>query len=51
MSAYRVQPIMASVGTAAGIAGALAARLKTDVRGIPLQTLQEQLRLMGVISA
>lgn len=51
MSAYRVQPIMASVGTAAGIAAALAARLKTGVRDIPLPSLQAPLRRMGVIKS
>ena len=49
MSAYRVQPIVASIGTAAGIAAALAARLQTGVRSIPVADLQARLRAMGVI--
>lgn len=44
MSAYRVQPIMAGIGTAAGVAAALAAQLQTEVRDIPLPTLQQQLQ-------
>jgi hypothetical protein len=44
MSAYRVQPIMAGVGTAAGVAAALAARLGTSTRGIPLDELLAVLR-------
>lgn len=51
MSAYRVQPIMASVGTAAGIAAALAAQLRTGLRDIPLATLQERLRALGTLPA
>lgn len=43
MSAYRVQPVMASVGTAAGLAAVLAARLHTAVRNIPLPELRLQL--------
>jgi choline dehydrogenase-like flavoprotein len=49
MCAYRVQPIMASCGTAAGIAAALAARQDTGVRSINVGELQRRLRAMGVI--
>lgn len=49
MSAYRVQPSMASVGTAAGIAAAMAATHKTDVRSIDVDALRARLRAMGVI--
>jgi hypothetical protein len=51
MSAYRVQPPMASVGTAAGLAAALAARLHTDTRALPLPILQGQLCALGVLPA
>ncbi|MEI6422837.1 MAG: FAD-dependent oxidoreductase [Lentisphaerota bacterium] len=43
MSAYRVQPVMASVGTAAGVAGALAAGLRTGIRDIPLNSMRRLL--------
>jgi hypothetical protein len=49
MSAYRVQPIMASVGTAAGLAAALAAQLRTGLREVPVATLQQQLRELGIL--
>jgi hypothetical protein len=50
MSAYRVQPILASVGTAAGIAAAMSARLQTGVREIPLPELLRELQAMGTIT-
>ena len=40
LSAYRVQPIMAGVGQAAGAAAALAAKLSTSVRDIPVERLR-----------
>jgi hypothetical protein len=49
MGSYRVQPIVASIGTAAGIAATLAARRQTGVREIPLTELQGSLRAMGVL--
>lgn len=49
MGSYRVQPIVASIGTAAGIAAALAAAKQTGLRDIPVSDLQQRLRVMGVI--
>lgn len=49
MSAYRVQPIMASVGEAAGLAAALAATRRLGVRDVPLAELQARLRDTGVL--
>lgn len=43
-SSYRVQPVVASIGQAAGTAAALAVSKNTDVRNIPIETLQSQLR-------
>jgi len=48
-SAYRVQPIMAGVGQAAGTAAALAAQHKTEPRGVPLAELQRRLKRAGVL--
>jgi hypothetical protein len=48
-SSYRVQPIVASVGQAAGIAAVLSSSLNTGVRDIPLKTLQNKLRRAGVL--
>ncbi len=49
MSSYRVQPIMASVGTAAGIASAITVEKKTGLRSIPIKDLQEKLKSCGVL--
>lgn len=49
MGAYRVQPVVASIGTAAGLAAALAAQHQTGVRDIPVNELRSNLRRMGVI--
>jgi hypothetical protein len=49
MGSYRVQPIVASIGTAAGTAATLAARLQTGVRDVPLEELRRRLRGMGVL--
>jgi len=48
-SSYRIQPVMASIGQAAGAAAALAAQKQTDVRSVPVKELQEQLQAAGVI--
>jgi hypothetical protein len=47
MSAYRVQPVMASVGAAAGIAAAMASKLRTNVRNISISTLQKHLQSLN----
>jgi hypothetical protein len=49
MGSYRVQPIVASIGTAAGIAASMAAQRRTGVRDVPLGELQRCLRDMGVL--
>lgn len=49
MSAYRVQPIVASYGTAAGIAAAMAARNGVGVRSIELKALRGALQALGVL--
>lgn len=49
MGAYRVQPVVASIGTAAGLAAAMAAQHQTGVRDIPVNELRSTLRRMGVI--
>jgi hypothetical protein len=49
MGSYRVQPIVASIGTAAGVAAALAAQHRTGVRDIPVDELRSRLRTMGVL--
>jgi hypothetical protein len=51
MSAYRVQPIMASVGAAAGIAAAMVAKLKTDTRNIPIPELLHHIKFLNNTSA
>jgi hypothetical protein len=48
-SSYRVQPIVASIGAAAGIAAASAARNKTGVRSLSVADLQRRLKQMGVL--
>ncbi len=50
MSAYRVQPIMASVGAAAGIAAAMTAKLRTDVRNISIPKLQQYIQALHLHS-
>ncbi|MDR1719180.1 MAG: FAD-dependent oxidoreductase [Dysgonamonadaceae bacterium] len=42
-SSYRVQPICAGIGQAAGTAAAMIAALDTDVRSIDVKVLQQQL--------
>ncbi len=49
MGAYRVQPVVASIGTAAGLAAAMAAQRQTGLRDIPVDQLRAQLRTLGVI--
>lgn len=49
MGAYRVQPIVASIGQAAGVAAAMATQKKTSPRNLELAELQGQLRQMGVL--
>jgi hypothetical protein len=48
-SAYRVQPIMAAIGQAAGTAAAIAVQHKTAARAVPLARLQGQLKQAGVL--
>ncbi len=48
MSAYRVQPIVAQIGQAAGSAAAMAARTAADLRGVPIADLQRHLRAAGI---
>jgi hypothetical protein len=48
-SSYRVQPIVSSIGQAAGLAAAYASRLDTAVRDIPVAELQKQLKKDGVL--
>lgn len=48
-SSYRVQPVVASIGQAAGTAAALIAQKQTDVRSAPLGELQKLLQAGGVI--
>jgi hypothetical protein len=45
----RVQPVMAGIGSAAGVAAALASAKNTGVRNISLAELQKQLRQMGAL--
>jgi hypothetical protein len=49
LSAYRVQPIVAALGQAAGEAAAMAAGSKTGVRDIEMGVLQARLRQTGVL--
>lgn len=49
-SSYRVQPIVASIGAAAGVAAAMAATDRTDVRNVNIHALQARLRAMGVLT-
>lgn len=49
MSSIRVQPIVASIGTAAGIAAAQAVMNGTSVRNIDLAKLQRTLTAMGTL--
>ena len=48
MSSYRVQPIVASIGQAAGTAAAMAVTDNTDVRGIDVDLLVSKLRTAGL---
>ena len=48
MSSYRVQPIVASIGQAAGTAAAMAVADNTDVRGIDVDRLVSKLRTAGL---
>jgi hypothetical protein len=48
-SSYRVQPIVAGIGQAAGTAAAMAVRLDTNIRSIPIGNLQTKLRNAGVL--
>ena len=47
MSAYRVQPIMASVGAGAGIAAAMTSTLKTDIRNISIPELKDSIEKLN----
>ena len=49
LSAYRVQPIVAGIGQAAGAAAALAVARDTDLRAIPVPALQTSLRAAGAL--
>lgn len=49
LSAYRVQPIVAALGQAAGEAAAMAVGAKTGVRDIDINVLQSRLRQAGVL--
>ncbi len=49
MSSFRVQPIVAGIGQAAGVAAAIAASKKTGLRSIPLEEAQNKLREMGIL--
>lgn len=48
-SSYRVQPIVASIGQAAGTAAAIVALNKTNVRSIEIKSLQTKLRNDGLL--
>ncbi len=47
-SSYRIQPVLGSIGEAAGIAAATAALKNTGVRDIPMGAFQQQLRAAGL---
>jgi hypothetical protein len=49
LSAYRVQPIVAAMGQAAGEAAAMAAGNRTGLRDIEIVQLQDRLRRTGVL--
>jgi hypothetical protein len=49
-SAYRVQPIVASIGQAAGIAASMASRAETALRSIDLRALRRSLAAQGILS-
>lgn len=49
MSSLRVQPVVASIGTAAGIAASLAAHNNTGVRDISIFKLRQQLVTLGTL--
>lgn len=46
-SSYRVMPISMATGQAAGVCAALAARLGESPRGVPIATVQDELRRQG----
>ena len=48
MSSYRVQPICATIGEAAGTAAAMAALQKTSVRNLDVRRLQNRLDEKGL---
>lgn len=48
-SSYRVQPIVASIGQAAGTAASMVVRNKTRVRDIDIKNLREDLRQQGTL--
>jgi hypothetical protein len=48
-SSYRVQPIVAAIGQASGTAAAMAVRLATHLRDLPVRQLQEDLKKQGVL--
>jgi hypothetical protein len=48
-SAYRVQPIVAAIGQAAGTAAALAASNRCGVRDVDVRALRRSLRDQGVL--
>jgi hypothetical protein len=50
MGAYRVQPILASIGQGAGVAAAMAAKSRTGVREISIKELQRTLKQMGTLA-
>jgi hypothetical protein len=50
MSSYRVQPICATIGEAAGTAAAMVSLNKTEVRDIDIRLLQHKLEQKGLFS-
>ncbi|MBP1598186.1 MAG: putative FAD-binding dehydrogenase [Acidobacteria bacterium] len=49
MSSLRVQPIVASIGTAAGVAAAGAALRKTALRDVPIEAVRRELVKIGTL--
>lgn len=49
-SSYRVQPVLGSIGQAAGTAAALAAQKQTGVRDLSIKELQQKLREAGLFN-
>lgn len=49
-SAYRVQPIVMSIGHAAGAAAAMSCESGADLRKVPVPELQEKLKAQGAVT-